>query len=76
MYANTCAVGGYVAHGGVSSYIPGFPNDTFESITRDIDECAYTMAWQRYYTVEHAEMIIRWAAVTKANVSNAVFMLT
>lgn len=34
------------------------------------------MAWQRYYTVDQAEMIIRRAAVTTANVSNAVFLLT
>jgi hypothetical protein len=45
-------------------------------LCRDEWERAYTMAWQRYYTVEHAEMIIRRAAVTKANVSNAVFLLT
>ena len=43
---------------------------------RDEWERAYTMAWQHYYTVEHAEMIKRRAAVTKANVSNAVFLLT
>jgi Radical SAM superfamily len=37
---------------------------------------AYAMAWQRYYTIEHAETVLRRVAVTKANASNALFLLT
>jgi hypothetical protein len=37
---------------------------------------AYKMAWQRYYTIAHAETVLRRVAVTKANASNALFLLT
>jgi radical SAM superfamily enzyme YgiQ (UPF0313 family) len=37
---------------------------------------AYKMAWQRYYTIDHAETVLRRVAVTKANASNALFLLT
>ena len=29
--------------------------------------CAYKMAWQRYYTIDHVEKVMRRVAVTKAN---------
>jgi Radical SAM superfamily len=37
---------------------------------------AYAMAWQRYYTLDHVETIMRRVAVTKANASNALFLIT
>ena len=37
---------------------------------------AYTMAWQRYYTIEHVETILRRVAQTRANASNALFLIT
>ena len=37
---------------------------------------AYQMAWQRYYTREHAEKVMRRVAATRANASNALFLLT
>jgi hypothetical protein len=37
---------------------------------------AYKMAWQRYYTIEHVETILRRVAATKANASNALFLIT
>jgi hypothetical protein len=37
---------------------------------------AYKMAWQRYYTIEHVETILRRVASTKASPSNALFLLT
>jgi radical SAM superfamily enzyme YgiQ (UPF0313 family) len=36
----------------------------------------YKSAWQRYYTIEHIETVLRRVAVTKANASNALFLLT
>jgi hypothetical protein len=39
-------------------------------------ERAYTMAWQRYYTIEHVETILRRVAQTRANASNALFLIT
>jgi radical SAM superfamily enzyme YgiQ (UPF0313 family) len=37
---------------------------------------AYKMAWQRYYTLEHIETILKRVAMTKANASNALFLIT
>ncbi len=37
---------------------------------------AYQMAWERYYTREHIETILRRAAAMRANVSNALFLIT
>jgi len=37
---------------------------------------AYKMAWQRYYTMEHVETILRRVASTKANASNALFLIS
>jgi hypothetical protein len=37
---------------------------------------AYKMAWQRYYTIEHVETVIRRVAASKANASNALFLIT
>ncbi len=37
---------------------------------------AYKMAWQRYYTIEHIETILRRVAASRANASNALFLIT
>jgi radical SAM superfamily enzyme YgiQ (UPF0313 family) len=37
---------------------------------------AYKATWQRYYTIEHIETVIRRVASTKANASNALFLIT
>ena len=37
---------------------------------------AYKLAWQRYYTLEHIETVLRRAMVTKAHTSNALFLIT
>ena len=37
---------------------------------------AYRMAWERYYTLDHIKTILRRAAATRANVSNALFLIT
>ncbi len=118
-----------------AGYILGFPNDTVESILRDIDiikrelpvdlleffcltplpgsedhlklfrtgapldndmnrydaihvctthprmsrqewERAYKLAWQRYYTIDHMETVLRRVASVGANASNALFLMT
>ena len=46
-------------------------------MSREEWDRAYKMAWQRYYTIEHVETIMRRVAVTtKANASNALFLIT
>jgi hypothetical protein len=37
---------------------------------------AYKEAWQRYYTIDHVETILRRVACTKANASNALFLIS
>ena len=37
---------------------------------------AYRQAWQRYYTIDHVETVLRRVAATKANASNALFLIT
>jgi hypothetical protein len=37
---------------------------------------AYRTAWERYYTLDHIKTILRRAAATRANVSNALFLIT
>jgi hypothetical protein len=39
-------------------------------------ERAYKAAWQRYYTMEHVETILRRVGSTKANASNALFLIS
>lgn len=118
-----------------AGYILGFPNDTVDSIVRDIEiikrelpvdlleffyltplpgsedhlklfragvtldpdmnkydlnhvttgharmsgeewERAYRLAWQTYYTTDHIERVLRRGAATRANVGNALFLIT
>jgi hypothetical protein len=37
---------------------------------------AYRLAWQRYYTMEHIDTVLRRVASTGANASNALFLIT
>jgi hypothetical protein len=39
-------------------------------------ERAYRLAWQRYYTTEHIETVLRRVASVGANASNALFLIT
>lgn len=39
-------------------------------------ERVYHLAWERYYTLDHVETILRRAATTRMNVSNTVFVIT
>lgn len=39
-------------------------------------ERAYQLAWQRYYTTEHIETVLRRVASAGANASNALFLIT
>jgi hypothetical protein len=39
-------------------------------------ERAYRLAWQRYYTIEHIETVLRRVAAAGANASNALFLIT
>jgi hypothetical protein len=39
-------------------------------------ERAYRMAWERYYTPEHIETVLRRVASAGANASNALFLIT
>ncbi len=45
-------------------------------MSREEWDRAYKAAWQRYYTIEHIETVMRRVAVTKANASNALFLIT
>jgi radical SAM superfamily enzyme YgiQ (UPF0313 family) len=36
----------------------------------------YRLAWQRYYTMEHIDTVLRRVASTGANASNALFLIT
>jgi hypothetical protein len=39
-------------------------------------ERAYKLAWQRYYTIDHVETVLRRVASVGANASNALFLIT
>ncbi len=49
---------------------------THPKMSREEWDRAYKMAWQRYYTIPHIETILRRVAATKANASNALFLIT
>jgi hypothetical protein len=49
---------------------------THPRMSPDEWERAYRLAWERYYTDEHMETVLRRVAVTGANASNALFLLT
>jgi hypothetical protein len=39
-------------------------------------DSVYKLAWQRYYTLDHVETILRRLGTTRANASNALFLIT
>jgi len=39
-------------------------------------ESAYRLAWERYYTTEHIETVLKRVAAAGANASNALFLIT
>jgi len=45
-------------------------------MSREDWDRAYRDAWQRYYTIDHIETILRRVASTKANASNALFLIS
>ncbi len=45
-------------------------------MSREDWDRAYKDAWQRYYTIDHIETILRRVASTKANASNALFLIS
>ncbi len=49
---------------------------THPKMSREEWDRAYRQAWQRYYTIDHVETILRRVAKTKANASNALFLIT
>jgi len=49
---------------------------THPRMTKDEWQRAYMLAWQRYYTFEHMETILRRVASVGANASNALFLMT
>jgi Radical SAM superfamily len=45
-------------------------------MTKEQWQQAYKLAWQRYYTLEHMETVLRRVASVGANASNALFLMT
>jgi len=45
-------------------------------MTKEEWQQAYKLAWQRYYTLEHMETVLRRVASVGANASNALFLMT
>jgi hypothetical protein len=39
-------------------------------------ECAYQLAWRRYYTIDHITTVLRRVSATGCNAGNALFLLT
>jgi hypothetical protein len=46
------------------------------NMSADQWDAVYRLAWQRYYTLEHIETVLRRIASTGANASNALFLFT
>jgi len=49
---------------------------THPRMSREEWERAYRLAWQRYYTTDHIETVLRRVASVGANASNALFLIT
>ena len=49
---------------------------THPRMSREEWDRAYKLAWQRYYTMDHIETVLRRVATTTANASNALFLIT
>jgi radical SAM superfamily enzyme YgiQ (UPF0313 family) len=49
---------------------------THPKMSREDWDRAYKLAWERYYTIEHVETVLRRVATTRANASNALFLIS
>jgi Radical SAM superfamily len=49
---------------------------THPRMSREEWDRAYRLAWQRYYTIDHIETVLRRVASVGANASNALFLMT
>jgi radical SAM superfamily enzyme YgiQ (UPF0313 family) len=49
---------------------------THVNMSRQEWDRAYRLAWQRYYTIDHIETVLRRVASVGANASNALFLIT
>jgi radical SAM superfamily enzyme YgiQ (UPF0313 family) len=49
---------------------------THSRMSREEWDRAYKLAWQRYYTTDHIETVLRRVASVGANASNALFLMT
>jgi hypothetical protein len=49
---------------------------THQKMSADDWNKVYWLAWQRYYTMEHIDTVLRRIASTGANASNALFLIT
>jgi len=49
---------------------------THPKMSREEWDRAYKMAWQRYYTMDHVETVLRRVVAARAGAGNAVFLIT
>jgi radical SAM superfamily enzyme YgiQ (UPF0313 family) len=49
---------------------------THSRMSKEEWEEAYRLAWERYYTIEHIETVLKRVASVGANASNALFLIT
>jgi hypothetical protein len=49
---------------------------THSRMSREEWDRAYKLAWQRYYTLDHVETVLRRLSTTRANASNAMFLIS
>ena len=49
---------------------------THPKMSREEWDRAYKMAWQRYYTLDHVETVLRRVVAARAGAGNAVFLIT
>jgi len=49
---------------------------THPKMSREEWDRAYKMAWQRYYTIEHVETILRRAVAARIGAGNVLFLIT
>ena len=49
---------------------------THPRMSREEWDRAYKMAWQRYYTMDHVETVLRRVVAARAGAGNAVFLIT
>jgi radical SAM superfamily enzyme YgiQ (UPF0313 family) len=49
---------------------------THPRMSREDWDNVYKLAWQRYYTTDHVDTVLRRVATTSANASNVLFLMT